>query len=187
MKKVLIIICCVLLLVSMPVFSQEEAIAVAPEVPGKLVPAYEKYPSALGLYASSLAGTGQVGGGLQYAHSWGPLGFFIAGGGVYDPSNTYYTVLDYNVIASLQYRVYGNVFSRYFSGQLYAWLLAGHLGYIRSNSSPYVALGTAGIGIGIEFILLEHLSIPIEFGFCGQFPTDPKVQFSFGGGLRYRY
>ena len=44
-----------------------------------------------------------------------------------------------------------------------------------------------GAGFGIEFILFDHLSIPLKFGVTSQFITDTGVGLSFGYGILYRF
>ncbi len=147
--------------------------------------AYERWPSALGFSFSSLAGN--PGGGLHYQRWLDKLGFACTAGILYSPEAFYGSILDYSVTASVQYRVYGADFADWFSGQLYVWGQAGHIGYIRSATSPLILDAVLGVGIGIETILFDHFSFPLEFGYTGQFPIDTAVNLSFSGGIRYRY
>ncbi|HCM27459.1 MAG: hypothetical protein A2Z99_05790 [Treponema sp. GWB1_62_6] len=173
---------------------------VPPAIAEETVPAFELWPNALGVFGSSLAG--HSGGGLHYQRWFERIGIAITAGGLYSPDDdSGGAVLDYSAEFSVQYRVFGEDYSRWFSGQLYVWGLAGHVGYILNDyesdpdsendgeyvTLPYVGDAVAGAGIGIETILFEHFSVPLEFGYIGQLPNDPNLQFSFGGGLRYRY
>lgn len=167
-------------------------------------PAFVEWPNALGIYGSSLAG--HPGGGLQWQRWFGRLGTTVTAGGVYAPTTDESwgdNVLDYSAIAQLQYRVYGEDFARWISGQLYLWAMAGHLGYIERiwvaaptadnayagyfRTGSYKGVAVLGAGIGIESILFRHFSLVGEFGYMGQFPEDPALQFGGGAGLRYRY
>ncbi|MEI6389045.1 MAG: hypothetical protein WCQ50_20760 [Spirochaetota bacterium] len=170
------------------------------------MPVTERWPSALGVYGSPLAG--HAGGGLNWQTWYGPLGLSLVGGGMYLPSGLYGSILDYSVFGEVQYRVIREDFSRWFASQLYVWALAGHLGYITVTTTydyatntatsvstststrtvhPFVATAVGGLGIGIEATLFGHFSIPLEVGYIGQFPKDPMLTFSASGGLRYRY
>lgn len=162
------------------------------------MPVTERWPSALGVYGSPLAG--HAGGGLNWQAWYGPLGLSLVGGGMYSPASQYGSILDYSVFGEVQYRVLREDFSRWFASQLYVWVLAGHLGYITvetvyDNASatstrtvhPFVATAVGGLGIGIEATLFGHFSVPLEVGYIGQFPNDRMLTFSASGGLRYRY
>jgi len=159
--------------------------------------AYDEWPGALGLFVSSLATN--PGYGIHYHYSFGRLGVSATLGGYYDPGNKLYSdqVLYYSIFSTLQYRVYGHTFSPGLSTQLYSWVLGGHIGSIdwvegpvgsyTSVHGPYKADFVAGLGIGIELIFRGHLSIPLEFGYVGQFPNDKIVSFTFASGVRYRF
>ncbi|MFZ4616989.1 MAG: hypothetical protein ACOYM2_12440 [Rectinemataceae bacterium] len=164
------------------------------------LPATERWPSALGIYGSPLAG--HAGGGLNWQTWYGPLGLSLVGGGMYSPTGQFGSILDYSLLGEVQYRVLREDFSRWFASQLYVWVLAGHLGYITATTTydynvtpststttilPFVATAVGGLGIGIEATLFGHFSVPLEVGYVGQFPKDPKLAFCVGGGLRYRY
>lgn len=44
-----------------------------------------------------------------------------------------------------------------------------------------------GAGFGIEFVLFDHVSIPLKIGVTSQFITDPGVGLSLGYGILYRF
>jgi hypothetical protein len=172
-----------LLILALPLIGEEEGAA-----------AFDEWPDALGVYGSSLAG--HPGGGLHWQHWFGQTGVAVSAGGLYTPSAVYGSILDYSLTAMFQRRVFGEDFAPWFSGQLYLWALAGHVGYIPmiynsqtqvTSQGPFVGAALAGLGIGIEVILFRHFSAPFEVGYIGQFPNDTQVQLSFGGGFRYRY
>ena len=52
------------------------------------------------------------------------------------------------------------------------------------TSTPALLVGA---GFGIEFVLFDHVSIPLKFGVTSQFITDPGVGLSFGYGILYRF
>jgi hypothetical protein len=173
-------------------------------------PAYVEFPQALGFQFGVISGAG-----LSY-HVWrDSLGFQVAGGIVYIPlSDDYWydRTLDYSVGTELQFRVYGEDFASWLSGQLYGFAGLNHGGYIpivtvtegyevddywiepEFATGPYTPTFGFGLGIGIEIILFRHFSIPVELGYGLEWiPTAPTVQEQFNvnlrpqAGFRYRY
>lgn len=175
---------------------------------------YEAFPEALGVSFGRITGTG-----LHY-HRWsGPVGYGASAGALYMPlpntSSTMgpamspwggYVLLDYNVGGTLQRRVYGDVFSDWFTGSLYLFTGLDHRGYIpveteleesqepRYRVGSYAAELSTGIGIGIELILFRHISVPVEFGYGAtwtmtesNFADALVVQLYGQTALRYRY
>lgn len=206
-----------LLLGSTAVFAQEsgnETVEVDPaSAQAELI--HRRFPEALGVQAGQISGIG-----LTYQRWFGDLGFQIAAGALYLPrdpdSETGFimdNMLDYNIGVELQHSVYArNLDDRPLFWQLYVVGGLNHRGYIEVESEwivldeetyegeydhtvkPYVPVIAAGFGIGVEFVLLDHLSIPIEFqygGFWAGTDTDLANQFSISPvpqiGLRYRY
>lgn len=86
-----------------------------------------------------------------------------------------------------------------FESELYAWLLLGYMGYTQYN---YVAEDDAydyrvlddyfssnfvfGFGFAFDFVLFEHLSIPLQLGYLGKLP-DMNINFCIGTGVRYLF
>lgn len=156
--------------------------------------AYDTFHNALGMYVNSFAG--DPAGGLHYQHWADRFGYQITVGAFYSPQEKYSRTLDYSIAVDGLWTVYGNTFSKQLAGRLYVWAEAGHRGYISSDdyaqdenleNKTLVLNEILGAGIGIETILYEHFSIPFQFGYTGEFPTNPKVTFSISGGIRYRY
>ncbi|MCK9169102.1 MAG: hypothetical protein M0P01_01660 [Treponema sp.] len=157
------------------------------------------FKNAVGVFAMSNSATSVY--GLQY-QSWctDRIGFQIEGAAYYDSASGAYKPLDYNIAAEFQYRLYDTTWGTRTGTSLYAWLLAGHRGFIQNSyswsdetessektDSLYYADVIAGIGFGFDIMFVNHLSIPVQFGFMGQFPTESAIGFSFGTGLRYRF
>lgn len=159
-----------------------------------------EFKNALGVYASSAAGDPV--GGLHYQR-WGErAGFQVTAGGYYNPDESWGRILDVGFSADYLFTVYKNNYKNQLSGRLYLWVSSGMKWYIDSkwnrsydideedveseNQTP-VVIGILGAGIGIETVINEHFSFPVQFGYMGQFMERPKVQFSVGGGFRYRY
>jgi hypothetical protein len=157
---------------------------------------YDSFKNALGFFGGTISVTSGAY-GLQYQRWFdGGIGVQFTGGGSYNPSVSY-PAMDYSANTTLLWSVYGQDFSRWLGGRLYLWAMAGHHGRFDYNYSlpkgdsppvaEFVPTAFAGVGIGIETILFEHFSIPLQFGYSGEFPFKPSIGFSFGGGLRYRY
>ena len=169
-------------------------------------PPFERFPQALGVMFGPVSGTG-----LHY-HAWhGVHGIGITGGIIYQPVDAEFlwdveNTLDYNVGLAYQRRLFGDNFATGLAGSLYLVVGGGHRGYIPVevtgvvDGTPTRTEGTFqadinfGVGVGIEIILLNHLSMPAEFLYGGAFtPTrlggtewlriGPTGQL----GLRYRY
>ena len=154
------------------------------------------------------------------------MGFQLAVGGIYIPFSEYDyylfttwppTTLDYSIGVELQFRVFGDAFTRWLTGQLYLFAGINHRGYIPvetitedylDETDPdnpiwvepvmepgvYTPVVGFGGGIGIEIIIFQHFSVPIELGYAVKWsPTiiDVASQFTLGlepqVGFRYRY
>lgn len=175
-------------------------------------PAYEEFPEALGFQYGEISGTG-----LSYQAWRGAVGYQYAAGVIYMPldgDSWLDTTLDYAIGAEGQFRVYGEDFADWLSGQLYTFVGLGHRGYIpietvsdgryiedtdeyiepvfaTGNYTPVIGLGA---GIGIEIILFRHFSVPIELGYGVKWePTAGALDKQFHVdlypqiGFRYRY
>ncbi len=135
-----------------------------------------RYPRSLGAYINSSAT-----GGLSYQRWYDPFGYQVSAGVIYLNDDGYY---DYNLQLGLHYLLFREDFADWFSGGLYLAGLIGHQGY-KGEDNGYYPKGFLGFGIGIENILLQHLSNNIEFMYVGEVPLG--VEFAFGSSLRYRY
>ncbi len=145
---------------------------------------FQRYPSALGAYGNIMTG-----GGLTYQRWFGKAGFEATIGGGYRESGEY----NYNLQGAFQYLLFGEDFAEWFSGALYTNVLLAHTG---DNSSTdrapaYTPYAHLGLGVGIEMVLLRHLSTSVEFMYVGGIPLaeliKPVVDFSVGGSLKYRF
>lgn len=184
------------------------------------IPTHIRHPNALGIQGGEISGIGlsyhrwmgdigiQITGGAMYVpfdedeflyYSW---------------SNK---VLDYNLGFELQRSLYARDLDKHpLYWQLYLAAGAIHRGYIDYSSewirdeeadendyysgttvytiNPYVPVLGLGFGIGVELILFDHLSVPIEFlygAFWEGRDIDLAKQFRIEAvpqiGLRYRY
>ncbi len=165
-------------------------------------PAYERHPQALGIQYGAISGSG-----LSYYRWSDNIGFQIALGGLYDPTGdiSWMDILDYSVGAELQYTVYGDSYAKWLAGQLYLFTGLNHRGVIERKPSdpngdleteagPYIPSFTTGFGIGIEVVLFNHFSVPLEFGYAAAWkPSGASLQDQLAiklitqAGFRYRF
>lgn len=158
------------------------------------------FENAIGIYGMVAQNTEVY--GIQYQR-WvsDKVGLQFLGSVYYNPTTGYISnPLDYNVSAEVQYKLFETPFGERSGTCLYAWGLAGHRGYIKNSylisettgeteksASEFKPVAIVGMGFGFDIMFVNHLSVPVEFGFLGQFPYDPGFGFSFGSGLRYRF
>ncbi len=146
---------------------------------------YEHYPRALGAHGVIDIAGGVGLGGLSFQQWFGKLGLQLTAGGGIGNDRDY----NYNLVAALQYMLYGDDFNDWFSGALYANLLVAHSAD-GSSYEPYTPRGHVGLGVGIEMTVLRHLSWSVEFMYLGtEGPANwpPTIGFGMGFSLRYRY
>lgn len=150
------------------------------------------YESAVGVSILSTLDNISIG-GLQY-QKWitDKIGFQTEGSIVYQPNYN----LDYNVAVELQYKLFETPMGTKNATILYAWFLAGHRGFQETDydyatntrtKQKFNADAIAGIGFGFDVMLLNHISIPFNFGIVGEFPNDCAAGFCLGSGVRYRF
>lgn len=145
------------------------------------------FSNAAGVYGTAWQESG--GGGLQYQHWFKRLGMQFTAGGWANSYNGTLSSVDFSVLAELQGKLYSHFFSPKFGSIFYAWAMTGFHGYsdISAGDLIFYPNLVAGFGLGIELIFIQHISIPIQFGFSGELPNDMNFGFSFGSGLRYRF
>lgn len=156
------------------------------------------FPNALGFYASSMPSYG-----LHYQRWLYPFGFQVTAGGYATDSPYSAPIKDWQATAqvSAALALDQRVYSSWFAHLLYVFATAGEnvesLAYLSDPDplftgdetyapGPVDASFKAGVGVGIEFILFKHFSIPLEFGYVGD-PVAGTVNFMLGGALRYRF
>lgn len=127
-----------------------------------------------------------------------------------ESTNSYIPNYSFSASAEFQVNLFETAISEKTAVRLFGWGLAGYYGhneidsdYIESSgeegTESYVAgyfvysdsgllsRINLGFGFGFEFMFLNRISIPLEFGFAGSFLDDTGVSFSVGSGLRFRF
>ncbi|TVQ26707.1 MAG: hypothetical protein EA383_05020 [Spirochaetaceae bacterium] len=157
----------------------------------------DRFPEALGFQYGLISGAG-----LSYQRWFGPTGLQVAGGILYFPAQTatsYPFVLDYSIGLQVNRSVFASDYSDRVSGQLYLVGGVSHGGridrdYETSNAGPFVPSIGLGGGLGIEIVLFEHFSFPIEVLYAGVWegidrPFNEQIRIDLvpQTGFRYRY
>jgi hypothetical protein len=142
------------------------------------------YPNSLGVYTAippnfDLLGMTLIP-ALHYQRWIGKVGV-SASAGYYKPDAVSYTAL---ALGEVSYSVYGSAFTKWLAGQLYVFGSAAYFGNA-DWGIPAVNGFEAGLGIGIEPILFEQYSFPIEAGYFLRIPFD--IGFAVRVGQRIRF
>ncbi len=172
-------------------------------------PVFKKYPTSIGGFYGEIGGIG-----LSYQRWLYPLGFEVTGGLAYIPPETAYgpgeNFFTYNIGFQLMYTIIANDITNWLSGNLYSFGGFIHYGYLTqpysqttdsnggttytpdySKSPVYSTDLGVGFGFGIETVLLEHFSFPLEFGLDGIWSLGniypKKAGFFIQSGFRYRF
>ncbi len=154
---------------------------------------FDEQRNAIGLYFLA-ADDGYA--GLQYEHYFTKkIGLTVDGSAVYKSDETESTPIDANVNLQFDISLFEYEAQKVFAYRVYAWFLGGArykyfsgYSYETKTQNPYWYINAvAGTGFGFEFILVRHISIPIQIGFIGEFPNGGSAGLTFGAGLRYRF
>lgn len=162
------------------------------------------FKNSVGIYA--LVDTEAM--GIQYQR-WctDKIGFQTQGYVFYDElSGDGASDFNCSLSTELQLKLFETLMGEKSASILYAWFLAGYQGsssrtwnnsqgdYGAADYVPgyytqgdYKSSALMGLGFGFDIMFLNHISIPIQFGFSGSFPNDISAGFCFGAGLRYRF
>ena len=152
---------------------------------------FEEFNKSVGVFVYAYPG-------LSWQQWLGGFGYQINFSGMYFPSE----YVDYNdasdpvyydyieafclLTAEAQFEFFTVKFLDDLHGRLYGIILGG-LFYSSDYNEPEVLNGISGIGIGYETVYKKHLSMPIHFGYYAEFPTNFKMDFMGGIGLRFRF
>ena len=152
--------------------------------------------NAIGMYI--LGGENAVG-GIQYERRFSDL--FSTKFGVfafYNDKNQYSDPFNGSFTVEGDFTLFENTWKDKISSRLFAYGMIGYTGVYERNRSyddndnPIVTEkmhnnAITSVGFGFDFIFFDHLSVPIQFGFMGTFPDDPKIEFCGGVALRYTW
>lgn len=135
--------------------------------------------------------------GLSYHQGFDKHAFQITVGVTYNPDPLWDSMLAYGVALDYQRTLYGHDFNEYLGSRLYALTTVAHTGEIMADSgsaSPFEAKLLLGAGFGVEVLLFQNFSLPIEFVYQGSYsPTQSDITKAFGIdlipriGLRFRF
>ena len=157
---------------------------------------YKRYDQALGAQYGLISGSG-----ISYQLRFGENALQVAFGFLYNGPG-YGSLLDYTVGVEFQHTLYGDDFQKGLGGQIYLFAGFNHSAYVENiytepdtfEVGPYIPLFTLGLGIGVEIILFQHFSIPVEFGYAASLnPREDgilnqlRVDLVPQVGLRYRF
>ncbi|MFW6234960.1 MAG: hypothetical protein ACOC4I_06275 [Spirochaetota bacterium] len=188
--------CISLLILAAPVLFAEDENTIAGQELNR-----DRFPEALGFQYGQISGAG-----LSYHRWYGSTGVQIAGGILYFPVATD-TIVDFVLDYSLGVQVNSSVFASDYSdrvaGQLYLIGGVSHRGFIerefddgidQNSAGPFIPSIGVGAGLGIEIVLFEHFSIPIELLYAGiwegsnrPFVEQIRIDLTPQAGFRYRY
>lgn len=161
---------------------------------------YEFHPNALG--ATWYVFNDHSVYGLNYQHWFNKVGLDVTGGGYFNQNylGGYDGFMGADV--KLQFNLFETNQKRVFASKFYLWTLGGlnwnyEKGIVtdystETNITTYPILkneidAILGVGIGAELLVWQRMSIPIEFGFSGGFPSKPAMSVSVSSGLRFRF
>lgn len=161
------------------------------------------FDNSVGVFA--LADTNVM--GIQYQR-WctEKIGFQTEGFVVYNDSAYTSSNFDCSLSCELHLKLFEAPFGKKSGSTLYAWFLGGYHGktgneyiaskgtwgepdYVEGYYEPtgYLSNAILGLGFGFDIMFLNHISIPIQFGFSGEFPNTKSAGFCLGAGVRYRF
>ena len=149
--------------------------------------------NAIGMYV--LAGNTTVG-GIQYEHRFSSfIGTKFGAFAFYDDDG-YTDPFNMNLTVHTDFTLYETDWRDKICSRLFAYALAGYDARIartydyendKKKTETFVSNAIASAGFGFDFIFFDHLSVPVQFGFMGTFPNEPKVGFCGGIGVRYSW
>ncbi len=163
---------------------------------------YEKNKNAIGVY---VLGASQPIGGIQYERRFNDLLSAKFNSYINYNKHNESNPLDYNLIGEVDFTVFEEAWNEKHwknnvTSRLYIYLLGGHKGtlsgdyYYDEDSGSYIdepakyhAATVLSAGFGFDFVLFDHLSMPVQFGYIGQFPYETEAGFCVGTGVRYSW
>ena len=124
--------------------------------------------------------------GLSYQQWFGNSGITISAG--LDNQHI-------NALAEYQYCVYASGLTDNLNSRLYVWAAGGvnlrndsiYNSTTNQSHDEFHVNAIAALGIGIEFVWWNHLSIPVQFGYIAEMPYDVEMSFCVSTGVCYRF
>ncbi len=166
------------------------------------------YDQAIGIFVlGNVSATDPNVCGIQYQQWFDKIGFQTEGFVYYNDKNfSQVSTYNFSLSGELLLKLYETPkFKRTYS-TLYAWFMAGYHGYNKANyvdskgtygeagyvegyytDSGFMGDAMLGIGFGFDIVVFDHISIPFQFGFEGEFPNTVTAGFCIGSGIRYRF
>lgn len=141
---------------------------------------YTDFPFAIGMYEQFVP-TIEFCGGLHIQRWFNKFGLQFSFGGIASD-----TELNYSVVASTMLSLFRSYISENLNSDLYIWFEVGHHGFKNFNDI-LIFNEIVGIGVGLDIVLFDHFSIPLEFGYGVEFPQKFVFGFCASTGFRYRF
>lgn len=135
--------------------------------------------------------------GLDFEHWFTPkIAVGVIGAGFMNSAESY----NFNVSAQFKFALIESEVINHFASRLYIFCNVGYVGWTtyrwfyidNDHSKPFAVYErnddfAGSAGLGLEFIIADHISLPVNFGFAGKFPVEPTIGFCLGTGLRYSF
>lgn len=149
--------------------------------------------TAVGVYATGNVNLDAASAyGLQFEKQFSRrFGLGLLGAAYYDDKFDNFST---NVNLEVKYTLIDSDFGNHFGSRFYIYTMGGYNGWssFSKNESGekvvnYINDAFVSVGFGLEFLLVDHLSLPVNFGFAGRFPYEPNAGFCLGAGIRYSF
>ena len=112
------------------------------------------------------------------------------------PDKSYSENAAVSVSSEIDFKLYQARWGEHCGSRLFAYILGGYNGvsnvsYTDGNSDTYAAKWSSSLigsaGVGMEFLLADHISIPIQIGFIGALIDNPCASMCGGIAMRYSW
>ena len=135
-------------------------------------------------------------GGLQYERRVGDsnsVGLKFGLFAYYDNDSTT-EPLNMSFTMEVDYSLFETTYKDKICSRLFLYALAGYQGGIDRkwdyvNEAPkeetFYNNALTSLGVGFDFIFMDHLSVPLQLGMVGIFPYQTKIGFTVCLGVRY--
>lgn len=120
--------------------------------------------------------------GVEYQHWFDGIGLGFGGNVLAKPESNDFA--DFQVFTTISECLFKIDMGRYNGGRLFVYETLGVRGFVKEN---FVVDGMFAAGFGFEFLLSDHISIPLKACLLGEVPHDIGVGFATGIGLKYTF